>query len=160
MLRFTIVGTLDIWGPDMWIVFALGASLMWGLSYSISGWLYGRGLTALVFYFLATGFGFFASGIYFISSGSLGRVAMDLSLVKADWLWLVVSLAAVALGNLCVCFAVLGKNATMAAMIEASYPIFVALSAWLFFNQIHLSWVAMVGGLLILAGVSLVAFGQ
>lgn len=144
----------------MWIAYALGASVMWGLSYSISGWLYSRGLSAIVFYFLSVLLGLLASGTYLLLSSRIGLIASDLRLIKGEWLWLGLSLMAVAIGNLCVCLAIEAKNATMAALIEASYPIFVALLAWLFFNQMHLTWLSIVGGALIIGGVFLVAIAR
>ena len=41
----------------MWIVYALAAAIIWGISYAASGRVIERGLTPLVFFFLYTLFG-------------------------------------------------------------------------------------------------------
>ncbi|MGA2053413.1 MAG: EamA family transporter, partial [Opitutales bacterium] len=48
------------------------------------------------------------------------------------------------------------KNATLASLIEISYPFFVALFAWLLFRDVQLSWATALGGLLILAGIAII----
>ena len=48
------------------------------------------------------------------------------------------------------------KNATLASLIEISYPAFVALFAWLLFKEIHLTPSALLGGALIMSGVVLI----
>ena len=48
------------------------------------------------------------------------------------------------------------KNATMAGLIEISYPIFIALFTWLLFREVHLTWTSALGGLLIVAGAVIV----
>lgn len=48
------------------------------------------------------------------------------------------------------------KNATLASLIEISYPFFVALFAWLFFREVQVSVPTIVGGLMILGGVTVV----
>lgn len=50
-----------------------------------------------------------------------------------------------------------GMNATMAALIEISYPIFIIAFAWLLFGENHLSIPTAVGGVLILAGVAVIS---
>ena len=53
-----------------------------------------------------------------------------------------------------------GKNATMAGLIEISYPIFIVLFTWLLFREMHLTWTSALGGLLIMAGAAVVIVGS
>ena len=63
-----------------------------------------------------------------------------------------------AIGNNVV--AVRGRNATLASLIEISYPVFVALFAWLLFREIHVNASVVVGGLLVFAGVCLIVWNN
>lgn len=144
----------------MWIIQSLGASLMWGLCYAISGKLYEKGMSVVVYYFLSSGVTFIGSGAYLWLSGKAPSVLGDLASIRQEWHWLFLSLTAASMASLSVSFAVVTKNATMAALIESSYPIFVAITAWVFFNQSHLSMTALLGGILIMAGGVMVALGR
>jgi len=70
-----------------------------------------------------------------------------------DRVWLLVSLASAAVGGLLIYVAIGEKNATLASLIEISYPFFVALFAWIFFRETHFNLATIAGGLLILGGV-------
>ena len=48
------------------------------------------------------------------------------------------------------------KNATLASLIEISYPVFVALFAYVLFREVHLNSSVVVGGLLVFLGVSII----
>jgi drug/metabolite transporter (DMT)-like permease len=52
------------------------------------------------------------------------------------------------------------KNATLASLIEISYPFFVAVFAWLFFRETQFTWPTVFGGVLILSGVAVVFFSN
>lgn len=48
------------------------------------------------------------------------------------------------------------KNATLASLIEITYPVFVVLFAFLLFRQIHINSSVIIGGLLIMSGAALI----
>jgi len=48
------------------------------------------------------------------------------------------------------------KNATLASLIEITYPAFVVLFAFVLFRQMHLNASIAVGGLMIMAGAALI----
>ena len=50
----------------------------------------------------------------------------------------------------------LSSNDTMPRLMDITFPIFVALIAWLLFKQNHLDWSVSIAGLLILAGLMLI----
>ncbi|HXL25188.1 MAG TPA: EamA family transporter, partial [Chthoniobacterales bacterium] len=52
------------------------------------------------------------------------------------------------------------KNATLASLLEISYPLFIILFTALFFREIHLDLVGMIGAMLILLGCVLVVFSR
>jgi drug/metabolite transporter (DMT)-like permease len=136
-----------------WYVAALGAALVWGLHYPLIEQALQRVslpavllLTALPMVLVAP---FFAR--------ELG----------ADWQTLAalpwrerLPILAVALTSLVATvllfFAIDSKNATLASLIEISYPVFVAAFAFLLFRQEPLNTGALIGAALVFAGVAVI----
>jgi drug/metabolite transporter (DMT)-like permease len=52
------------------------------------------------------------------------------------------------------------KNATMASLLEISYPLFIILFSLIFLRQVHLNAAGLAGAVLILAGCVLVVFSR
>ena len=144
----------------MWIVYALAAAIIWGISYAASGRVIERGMTPLVFFFLYTLFGALSAATALALSGKAGALFSELRALGADWVWLVVAVVSSAAGALLIYMAIGEKNATLASLIEISYPFFVAIFAWLFFRDAQFSWPTLLGGLLILGGVGVVFLGE
>lgn len=48
------------------------------------------------------------------------------------------------------------KNATLASLIEISYPVFVALFTFVLFRQVHFNGSIVAGGLMIMGGAALI----
>jgi drug/metabolite transporter (DMT)-like permease len=68
--------------------------------------------------------------------------------------WLVLGSVAVYVGaNIFILLATKSKNATMAAMVEITYPLFTALFAWLLFKEVQVNAGTAAGAFLILSGV-------
>ncbi|MDV3239720.1 MAG: EamA family transporter [Gammaproteobacteria bacterium] len=140
-----------------WYLAALAAALVWGIHYplvdqalkklSLPGVLVLTTLPVLVLVPL------FARQL----RGDIGVLA------AADWpsrlLLLAPAFTSVA-GAVLVYAAIDAKNATLASLIEISYPAFVALFAWLMFRETHLNPGALLGGALIMTGVMLIARGN
>jgi drug/metabolite transporter (DMT)-like permease len=144
----------------MWIVYALAAAVIWGISYAASGRVIERGMTPLVFFFLYTLFGAAAAAGALTLTGKTGTLFSEVRILGADWVWLVVAVISSAAGGLLIYIAIGEKNATLASMIEISYPFFVAVFAWLFFRETQFNWPTILGGILILGGVAVVFFGE
>jgi drug/metabolite transporter (DMT)-like permease len=116
----------------MWIVYALAASIIWGISYAASGRVIERGITPLVFFLLYTLFGAAAAAAALALMGKTGMLVSEFRALGADWVWLAVAVVSSAAGGLLIYIAIGEKNATLASLIEISYPFFVALFAWFF----------------------------
>jgi drug/metabolite transporter (DMT)-like permease len=144
----------------MWIVYALAAAVIWGISYAASGRVIERGMTPLVFFFLYTLFGAAAAAGALTLTGKTGTLFSEVRILGADWVWLVVAVISSAAGGLLIYIAIGEKNATLASLIEISYPFFVAVFAWLFFRETQFNWPTILGGILILGGVAVVFFGE
>jgi drug/metabolite transporter (DMT)-like permease len=144
----------------MWIVYALAAAIIWGISYAASGRVIERGMTPLVFFFLYTLVGAGAAAVALALSGKAGALWSQFRSLEGDWVWLLVAIIASVAGGLLIYIAIGEKNATLASLIEISYPFFVAVFAWLFFREIQFNWQTLIGGALILGGVAVVFFGE
>jgi drug/metabolite transporter (DMT)-like permease len=140
----------------MWIVYALAASIIWGVSYAASGRVIERGMAPLTFFFYYAAFGAVVGALALAAIGRLGSLAADLRVLGPDWVWFAVAMVSSAAGTLLIYVAIGEKNATLASLIEISYPLFVALFAWLFFREAHLNAMTVVGAGLILSGVAVV----
>jgi drug/metabolite transporter (DMT)-like permease len=144
----------------MWIVYALAAAIIWGISYATSGKVIERGMTPLVFFFLYTFFGAAAAAAALAIMGKTGTLISEFRSLEGDWVWLLVAIVSSATGGLLIYIAIGEKNATLASLIEISYPFFVAVFAWLFFRDIQFNWQTLLGGMFILAGVAIVFLGE
>lgn len=141
----------------MWLLYAIGASMLWGLNYSLNERVFQDRIhptTLLVFQGLATSGVALAMGLF--------RLVPDLRTVAQDrsTLYLVVgALVTNGVGNLLISLSIQAKNATLAGLVELSYPIFTVLFTYLLFRQLHLTPMIMAGGALILVGIVLVTLG-
>ena len=59
-------------------------------------------------------------------------------------------------GTVLLYLAVRGRNATLASLIEISYPAFVAVFAWLLFREWQLNIGVLLGALLVAVGSTLI----
>ena len=73
--------------------------------------------------------------------------------------WFIFSVTGSAIGAYLTYAAMGAKNPSLVALIEISYPIFVVMFSWIFFRQMELNVMTFCGGLLILAGVSIIIVG-
>ena len=60
------------------------------------------------------------------------------------------------LGAVLLYVSISGKNATLASLIEISYPVFVALFAYLLFRELHVNASVLIGAALVFSGVALI----
>ena len=144
----------------MWFVYAFLAAVIWGVSYASSGRVIERGVSPLVFFALYTSVGTVLTYGTLALTGRLSAVSSEVKSLGADWPWLVVALLTSGLGGLLIYMAIGEKNATLASLIEISYPIFVAFFAWLFFLETQFNLASLLGGALIIGGVAVVYLGN
>ena len=140
----------------MWFIYALSAAIIWGISYAASGRVIERGVPPIVFFTLyatvATVMGFSALA----ATGRLTYLTRISQTIGDDWLWLLIAVVTSGVGALLIYMAIGEKNATLASLIEISYPVFVAFFAWLFFRQIQFNLMTLMGAAMILGGVAVV----
>lgn len=144
----------------MWIVYAASASVIWGISYAASGRVIERGVSPLVFFLCYALFSAVVAATVLGMTGKLMTVPGEVRGLGADLIWFIVALVASAAGGLLIYMAIGERNATLASLIEISYPFFVAVFAWLFFRETQFNLATVVGGVMILSGVTVVFLGN
>ncbi len=141
----------------MWIIFALTASVFWGLTYVINEQVYKKisVITSLGITTLATGL------IMLLVAYATGLLRRDLNTIadSRSLLFLVIAETAVLLiAELFIGLSITSKNATLAGLIEISYPIFIALFAYLLYRENQLNLPTAIGGAFIFIGVFIIYY--
>lgn len=138
-----------------WYIAALAAALTWGIYYPLVDMalkrisLYSVILLSMIPVFLAMPF--------FIKT--VGNDITTVRSLPASEQWVFASLGLIGLfGEVMVYLAITGKNATLASLIEMTYPVFVVLFAYVFYRQMHVSPSVFIGGLMILTGAGLIIY--
>jgi drug/metabolite transporter (DMT)-like permease len=144
----------------MWFVYALSAAVIWGISYAASGRAIERGVSPLVFFTLYATVGALMGLLALSVTGKLATFPNEIRAVGKDWTWLAVAVVTSGVGALLIYMAIGEKNATVASLIEISYPVFVAFFAWLFFRETQFNFVTLIGGAMIMGGVAVVFLGN
>lgn len=139
----------------MWLFLALSASALWGITYA---------LNEQVFRHVSVPTTLAVHTLMIAIVASL--VAWRQGVIRADFNAIVTSPRVAFLFVMCgltfvvaeflISFSISAKNATLAAVIEISYPVFTALFAYVAFNEGQLNFGTAVGGLLIAIGVFIV----
>lgn len=137
-----------------WYFAALAAAVVWGVHYPLVDHALKK--LSLPGVLLLT-----ALPILVLALVAQRQLAADISVLQtSSWperLWLLAPALTSLLGSVLLFAAIGSKNATLASLIEISYPAFVALFAWLLFKEVHLTPSALLGGALVMAGVVLIA---
>lgn len=144
----------------MWFVYAFSAAIIWGISYAASGRVIERGMAPLTFFFFYAIFTAVAATLAMTLTGRLGTVTDEVRAIGSDWSWGLLAVVTSAAGALLIYMAIGEKNATLASLIEISYPFFVAVFAWVFFRETQFNLPTILGGMMILTGVGIVYFGN
>lgn len=141
----------------MWIIFALGASMVWGITYVLGEQIYKK-ISVITSLSIAT---LLSSIVMLIVAYAAGLLRKDISTIfqSKGLLLLVISEAAcLMIAELLIGFSITGKNATLAGLVEISYPIFIALFAYILFRENQINLATMIGGLIIFAGVFIIYY--
>ncbi|MEK6550303.1 MAG: EamA family transporter [Pseudomonadota bacterium] len=136
-----------------WYLAALGAAVVWGLHYPLVGFALKRISMVSVLVLLTL-------PVLLILPFVYRTVLHDVGVWRAlEWgeRLLILSLALTSLlGAVLLFYSIAGKNATLAALLEITYPLFVALFAWLLFREVHINASVVLGALLVFAGTALI----
>jgi drug/metabolite transporter (DMT)-like permease len=139
----------------MWLIYATLASAFWGLSYTLNEQMYKY---ASIYTTIAINT-FFIALMFGVAAWYKGLLASDLSSITASSRTIILfasGTAIFALAELFIALSIFSKNATLAGLIEITYPLFIALFAYLLFRENELNMGTALGGILIFTGVAIV----
>ena len=132
-----------------WYVPAIAAAVVWGLHYPLIE-------HALRRVSLPTVVLLSALPMALVALAFPARLAADwraLAVLPVGERWLIGLIALTSLaGTVFLYLAVRGRNATLASLIEISYPAFVAVFAWLLFREWQLNTGVLLGAVLVATG--------
>ena len=140
-----------------WYVTALGAALVWGIHYPLVDFALKR---VSIFSVLLLS----VLPVLLLMPVFLRDLARDLDTVRALPTSEQALIAAIGLtsllGAVLLYISIAGKNATLASLIEITYPVFVAFFAFVMFRHIHLNASVIAGGLMVIAGAGLIIYNN
>jgi drug/metabolite transporter (DMT)-like permease len=140
-----------------WYLAAIGAAIIWGIHYPLIDFAMKRisVYTVLLISVLP---------VLFLMPVFIRDLARDVDVFKllpTNEQWLVAATGLTStLGAVLLYLSVNSKNATLASLIEITYPVFVVLFAYLFFRQVHVNTSVILGGLMILIGAGLIIYNN
>ena len=140
-----------------WYVTALAAALVWGMHYPLVDFALKR--ISVFSVLLMT-----VLPILLLMPLFLRDVARDLDTLRSlpgaeQGMIAAIGLTSL-LGAVLLYVSIAGKNATLASLIEITYPVFVAFFAYVMFRHIHLNASVIVGGLMVIAGAGLIIYNN
>jgi len=144
----------------IWFFYAMGAAIIWGINYAVAGRLLERGMSPQTLFLIDMVFGAIGMAMLLSFTGKWSATLSELQLPRSELLWLLVAVLTAMIAALLIFMSIQAKNATVASLIEVTYPFFTAFFAWLMFRQNTLNLATIVGGLLILIGVIVIARGN
>ncbi len=140
-----------------WYLTALGAALIWGIHYPLVD--YALKHVSIYSVLLLT-----MLPILLLMPVFLSDVARDLNSVlllpgSAQGMIAAIGLTSL-LGAVLLYLSIAGKNATLASLIEITYPVFVAFFSYALFRHVHLNASVIIGGLLVISGAGLIIYNN
>jgi len=143
----------------MWVALSILASVLWGLLYVLSEEIYRHISVASKIGILCFFMSMFMLGI----SAMRGELLPDLKTLTGSkellGLFGVIILVALA-ADLCIGYSISLRNATLASLIEISYPLFTVLFSIVLYKTNHLSASVVAGGLMIAGGVAVISLAN
>jgi drug/metabolite transporter (DMT)-like permease len=144
------------WHIDMWIILSLLASFFWGLLYVLRGQIYSK-ISIYTSISISAFFVFVVALIISLSSGNFHKDIVAIASSKQLLLYVISAMAILLLAEIFIASSIVAKNATLAGLIEVSYPIFIALFSYILYkNQVSLQTI--IGGACIFIGIFIVYY--
>ena len=142
---------------SMWLIYALGAAVMWGLTYVINEQLFKKmNVISSLSITLLISAAVMVFGAYV--GGFLKRDMITISHSPKLQALMIASIVIFILAEILINFSIADKNATLASLIEISYPIFVALFSYIIYRKGQMDTGTIIGGILVFAGVGMIYY--
>jgi len=140
----------------MWILIALGASMFWGITYVLHEEIY-RKISIFTSLGLSSFFIFITSiSIAYYTDSLKPDLAAILESQKLFW-YVIAGIITLLLAEFLIASSIVAKNATLAGLIEISYPIFIALFSYALFKN-HVSLSTIFGAVIIFSGIFVIYY--
>lgn len=134
----------------MWLLFALTASLLWGLNYVLTEKiLHNLSFATLLALEMLIGSIFFSVLSYCTTFKQDIYILLTQPYIR---FLLYLEIGVVILASSFIAYSIQIKNATLAGIIELIYPVFIILFTWLLFGENHINFPVIIGGILIFLG--------
>lgn len=141
---------------QLWFFYAIGAAVLWGLVNVIFEKLTDDGLPPSYVIFLTA---CMSMPFYLFLVLKLDTFKEGVKLMTENssiYLWVLALGLATVIGDFLIVMSINYRNATMASLIEISYPIFTVFFAWLILKDLQISLYSGLGGILIFSGIALI----
>lgn len=142
---------------DRGILYALIASILWGFDYAIAGKMFEKISIYTVLFFQ-----FIVGSIIMLILG-YADIKKDLPLLfhnnKFTWLF-ILCLIIFNMAMIFIAKSIKVSNATMAGLIEISYPLFIILFSYFLFRDNHITPSIIISGVLIFSGVIIISLAK
>ena len=136
-----------------WYITALGAALVWGIHYPLVGYALKKiSIIGVLFLTLIP--------LIFITPFFINNLIHDYRVftsleTTAKLTIITIGLTSI-LGAILLFLSIESKNATLASLIEITYPIFVALFSFFLFKHTHFNSSVILGGIMVIAGAGII----
>ena len=140
--------------PAHGYLLAFAAAILWGLLYVLDERLL-AGVSIYRLYFLHSIAGAAVAGGVLLAQGEPPASLLRLSWPGVGLPLVFTTMAVVVLACLAIFSSIQALGAARAAVLEISYPLFVALFAWLLYRQ-PIQWPVIVGGIFIFIGSAII----
>lgn len=141
----------------MWLIIAAAAAVIWGLNYSLDEKIFQLQVSPLTLLAFQCWLGALVFSV--LSFITTGKTDLTILSTNRTALWLsIASIIAVNAGIYLIAASIQAKNATLASLVEQTYPIFTVFFTYVLFNVSHLTRNVVIGGVLILLGAIIIAF--
>lgn len=140
-----------------WYVTAFAAAVIWGLHYPLLDHALKR--ISLPSVLLLSALPIMLIALIYRRQIALDAVIIRTLPLSEQWSILGIALTGSA-ASVLLLMSISAKNATLASLIEISYPLFVALFAYVLFRESALNGAVMLGAALIFSGVAVIIFSS
>ena len=138
----------------MWFWYAIGASALWGIGYVINQVLM-RTLSSIEIIVIESFVILMVFVPWLLISGNMKATFLKLTDMKIFFLILAGSIIYISAAIL-ILTSIGSSNATLAAIIEASYPVFTMIFAYFLIGEVQFTLSSIIGCVFIIAGLVIV----
>ncbi len=141
---------------SMWFLFAILSAVLWGMSYALAENLFKNAVSPSTLLFFYSVLSVFVYGGVAIANKTI-KPSIEVLLSQPRFImFLLIVCFSYMIANLSIFYSVQLKNATIASMIEMSYPVFTAFFTWLFFREVQINPMTMLGFFCVVGGIVII----